>query len=148
MTKSKSNSKNVSKTIRHGQIVHTRDDFFQGSDGKSSKSRMAVVVETNRKNEMALVKLTHSTKNSTKSISGYRDGTSRYSTHDVYTKDNKGQPISSSTSTRSGKKKFILERKKTKDVPKSQVNVIKKDVVKDPKFGKRNRKRLRFLKGR
>ena len=58
-------SKNVSKTVRNGTILRTRDEYFKGDKNyrkpgyeKAGHYRAAAVVDTNRDDELALVKLT------------------------------------------------------------------------------------------
>ncbi len=61
--------KNVSQTIPNGRTLQTRDEFFEGKadyrkPGYEDKGhyRKVVVVDSNRKNELAVVKLTTSKK--------------------------------------------------------------------------------------
>ena len=63
-------SKNVSKTVKQGLIVHTRDEYFKGAkdyrkpgyEKYAGNYRQAAVVDSNRKDQLALVKLTTSEK--------------------------------------------------------------------------------------
>ena len=54
--------KNVSQTIPNGTLIITNDRSFYETDGKSGKTRMAGVIDSNRQNELAIVKYTTSKK--------------------------------------------------------------------------------------
>ena len=63
--RSKKASKNISKKVRNGLILQTRDEYFEGKGdyrkpGYENKGnyRKAVVVDSNRNDELAVVKLT------------------------------------------------------------------------------------------
>lgn len=109
---------------------------------------MAVVVDSNTKEEIALVKLTTSGKGT--ELPNYRDGKSRYRNY-IYTKDRDGNPIKITPTTKaykkSGKPRFEADKPK-KDMAKKDVNQIKKDCIDDPLTGTKNRKKLHELKGR
>ena len=134
-------SKNVSKTVKQGLIVHTRDEYFKGAkdyrkpgyEKSAGNYRQAAVVDSNRKDQLALVKLTTSEKVIPLNEKG---GFRAY----ILTQDENGRPIKVSG-------KFIPDSK-GKKLPKEQVNKIKKESLSDPKTGKENKKRLRRLKGR
>ena len=133
-------SKNVSKTVRNGTILRTRDEYFKGDKNyrkpgyeKAGHYRAAAVVDTNRDDELALMKLTTSGK--AKKISG-KSGFRAY----IRTLDDNGKPIRISG-------KFIPD-KPHKALTKAQVNEIKKDCVTDAKTGQKNRAKLKKLKGR
>ena len=134
-------SKNVSKTVKQGLIVHTRDEYFRGAkdyrkpgyEKSTGNYRQAAVVDSNRKDQLALVKLTTSEKAIPLNEKG---GFRAY----ILTQDENGRPIKVSG-------KFIPDSK-GKKLPKEQVNKIKKESLSDPKTGKENKRRLRRLKGR
>ncbi|MBQ9713702.1 MAG: hypothetical protein IJV83_00075 [Clostridia bacterium] len=134
--------KNVSPTIPNGRTVQTRDEFFFGQKNyrkpgyeKKGNYRKAVVVDSNKKNELALVKLT--TSEAGKSIPGSKK--SKYRPF-VETKDNEGQPIKLG-------KKFIPNPPKS-DLSMHAVSEIKKDAFRDSKKAKKNRSKVRELKER
>lgn len=145
MTKRK--NKNTSKKIPQGTLIHSRDDYFFGTDYQSQKSRMAVVLETNKNDEMALSKLTTSPRKS-KSLPNFRQGNSRYNYENIYISDDEGNPITLNVVDSSGKKKFVKNRNPSKKVSKKDVNIIKKDVLFTSKYKKRNRYLFQKLKGR
>ena len=129
--------KNISKTVPNGAFIITNDKFFYGTDGKSNKTRMATVIDSNKKDELALVKFTNSKKHgrpfkNNKGINRHSDT--------VYIKDNSGKPI------KIDNKKFQSNSKR--NITPKQANEIKRRSVKESKFRVKNRKLLRKLKGR
>ena len=130
--------KNVSQTIPDGTILQTRDEYLhtqgsyrkEGYEGKGNYRKVAVV-DSNRKNELGIVKLY--------SKSGVQlQGTpSRYKPF-VETLDDKNQNIKVG-------KKFIPSGKM---LSKKNVTAIKKDCYKNPKVNKINKQKTRQLKGR
>ena len=133
-----SKRKNVSKNISNGTLIITNDKFFAGTDGKSEKTRMAGVVDSNRNDELALVKYTTSTKHGRKfkNDKGFEAHSDM-----IYTKDNDGQPIKIEN------RKFIKGSDKRK-ISEKQANEIKRRNVKESKFRGINLKRLKRLKKR
>ena len=111
--------KNVSQKYRNGLILQTRDEYFEGKgnfrkQGYENKGnyRKAVVVDSNRDNELAVVKLT--TKRGIK-----LDEKSRYRPF-IETRDNEDKAIKVSN-------KFIPTKK---TIEKSKVNEIKINSLK------------------
>ena len=130
--------KNVSQEIPNGTLVITNDKFLYGTDGQSNKTRMSVVVDSNRKDELGLSKWTTSRKNGRK-ISN-KQGFKRHG-NEIFTKDNEGKPIIIDG------KKFIRGSKK-RTISKKNANEIKRRNLKESKYKKRNRANLQKLKGR
>lgn len=133
-------NRNVSKEIPNGTMLHTRDEYLSSSNGfnkngKTKNYRKAVVVDSNRKNDLAIIKLTTSVKG--KPVPGEK--VSRYKPF-IETKDNRGEPIRISP-------QFVKGRKSKHLAPKV-ANKMKKKAIKNRKHGKENRKVLRELKGR
>lgn len=129
--------KNVSQTIPNGTLIITNDKCFYGTDGKSDKKRMAVTVDSNRNDELAIVKYTTSQKHgrpfdNSKGFVGHGDK--------VYTLDNDKKPI------KADGKKFIAQEKR--EITKAQANEIKRRNVKESKYKAGNRKNLQKLKKR
>lgn len=138
----KRSKRNVSTRIRNGRTVQTRDEFFYGhanyrKPGYEHKGayRKAVVIDSNKRDELALVKLTTSSKG--RAIAGEKK--SKYKTF-IETLDDRGKPI------KLGKK--FQANSPRKNVSKSATNAIKRDCIADPFTGKKNRARLRKLKNR
>jgi hypothetical protein len=131
-------NKNISKNIHNGTIVQTRDEYFseQGNyrkKGYENKGnyRKAVVVDSNRNDELAVVKLySHSGKELKKTVSRYKPF--------VETKDNINMPIKVGH-------KFI---KTNKRLSKENLTTIKKDCYSSRNVSYVNRKKTRKLKGR
>lgn len=131
-------NKNTSKKIHNGSLVISNDKFFEGTDGKSQKTRMSTVVDSNRKDELAIVKLTTSKKNGRrfKNDKGFdRHG------QNIYTRDNEGNPI------KIDNKKF-LSGSKRRSISLGQANEIKRRNIRETKLGQANRNKLRELKDR
>lgn len=158
-------SKNVSKKIPNGTRVQTRDEHFKerkaekkvrkNGEKRFTKSnhpdpgdnyRIAIVIDSNRKNELAVVKLTTTEKG--EKIKDYDKGISRYRPY-VYTKDSQGKAIKVTLKKEIKEKTarrdpvFELDSKR-RNMSKRQVDQIKKDCIKK----RENRKELRKLKGR
>lgn len=138
--------KNVSQKIPNGRTVQTRDEFFEGQSnyrkpGYEGKGfyRKGVVVDSNRANELVIVKLT--TSKAGKVLPDYKNGESKYRPF-VETKDDKGNPITIGT-------KF-KENRPTSDLSIKDVNRIKKDafVNSSNRVKKENKKKVREMKGR
>lgn len=140
-----SKNKNKSKKVPNGTIVQTRDEYFKGEEnyrkpGYQSKGnyRKAVVVDSNKNDELALVKLTTSKKAKTTKRGR------RYKPY-ILTEDDNLNRIKES-------KKFIIKRRKDGSIKQTiglkEANEIKKESVLDKKQGKRNKKRLRDLKNK
>ena len=133
----KKKNRNISQNIPNGTILHTRDEYIFGSEnyrkpgyeGKGNYRKVAVV-DSNRHDDLAVVKLTTKGKHIPGEKSTYRPF--------VETMDDKGKPI------RVGSK-FISRGAKLS--PKA-VTVIKKDCFKDAKTRKINRRKVRAMKGR
>ncbi len=130
--------KNVSQSIPNGTLIITNDRNFSGTDGNSDKTRMATVVDSNRKNELALTKYTTSKKhgrtfNNDKGFNRHGDT--------IYTKDNEDRPIVLDND------KFIKGSER-RTITQEQANEIKRRNVKESKYKKTNKVALRELKGR
>ena len=137
--RSKKASKNVSKKVRNGLILQTRDEYFVGMEnyrklGYENKGnyRKAVVVDSNKKDELAVVKLT--------TKKGYRlNDKSRYRPY-IQVKDNTQSAIKVG-------KKFIPTNK---TINRYKVNKIKINCLKNTSkdVNDNNRNKLRELKSR
>lgn len=128
--------KNVSQTIPNGTLIITNDSDFEGTDYESTKTRMATVVDSNRKNELAIVKYTKSKKHgrkfeNDKGIIGHGDK--------IYIEDDKGNPI------KVDNVKFSAGPKRRK-ITYKQANEIKRRNIKESRYKSSNMKKLRDLK--
>ena len=133
----KKKNRNVSKKIPNGTVLHTRDEYFLGSEnyrkpGYKNKGnyRKVGVVDSNRNDDLAVVKLTSRGKPLPGEKSTYKPF--------VETLDYDGKPI------RIGSK-FISRGTK---ISAQAVSAIKKDYFKDSKTRKVNRRKVRDMKGR
>lgn len=135
-------NKNVSKRTPNGRTLQTRDEYFEGEGtyrklGYEDKGnyRQATVVDSNRKGDLAIVKLTTSGKGR-----NVLDRTkSKYRPY-VETLDDEGNPI------RFGRK--FIENSSRKDLSKRAVADIKKRAFRKSHQAKENRDKVRTLKGR
>ncbi len=130
--------KNVSQTIPNGTLIITNDKDLFGADGNSKKVRMATTVDSNRYDEIAIVKFTTSKKhgrkfNNSKGFIAHSDT--------IITKTVEGKPI------KIDGKRFIVGPKK-RNISESQANEIKRRNVRESKYKQMNQKRLRKLKRR
>ena len=135
-----SKTKNVSRKIPNGRTLQTRDEYFEGKKNyrkpgyeQKGNYRKVVVVDSNRKDDLAVVKLTTSGKG--KSILGEKK--SKYRPY-VETKDDTGKPI------RIGKK--FIQNSPQKDLSPQAVSQIREDVFQNSYYALSNRKKIRQLK--
>lgn len=136
--------KNVSQTIPNGRTLQTRDEHFEGQKNYRKPNyenkgdyRRVVVVDSNRDDELAVIKLTASKKG--KPLKSYQRGKSHYRPY-VETKDEEGNPIKAG-------KKFKIN-KSSQDVPAVEISEMKKEAFKTAQQASKNRKRVRKLKKR
>ena len=131
--------KNVSQKYRNGLILQTRDEYFEGEgnfrkQGYENKGnyRKAVVVDSNRDNELAVVKLTTKRGIKLNDKSNYRPF--------IETRDNEDKAIKVSN-------KFMATKK---TIEKRKVDAIKINSLKNSgkDIGTANSNKLRQLKKR
>lgn len=136
-------NKNTSKKIPNGRTLQTRDEYFEG-DGDYKKPgyedkglyRGAVVVDSNRDDELAVIVFTTSSKGV--EVPGRKK--SKYRPF-VETKDDDGEPI------KIGKK--FKENKPQKDLSRVAVTKMKTLAFKNAgDASKENREKVREMKGR
>ena len=135
----------TSVKVKIGRTLQTRDNFLEDGKGYNKPGyenkghyRRVAVVDTNKKNELAVTKLYG---HSGTPLPNYEKGKSRYKNY-ILTKDDSGKPIKVG-------KKFKLNSK-NKNLTKKDINTIKKDaLVNSPKSIRQlNKTKLRKLKGR
>jgi hypothetical protein len=135
-------NKNVSKKIPNGAILHTRDEYFH-NEGKYRKSgyknkgnyRKVVVIDSNRRDDLAVVKLHKSSGTELPSKRAFYKPI-------VETLDDENKRIRASFG-KSGK--FIA---KGKPLSQRDVSAIKKDCFNNPKYRFKNRKKVQRIKNR
>lgn len=135
-------NKNVSKKVPNGTIVQTRDNYFANSGNYNKPNRnirqnyrKAVAVDSNRQDELALVKLTTSEKGI------HIKGKSKIKPY-IETKDNKGKPIKLSYKFFNSSSKDNLSKREVSKVKKECLKNARKDIRDE------NRRKLRELKRR
>ena len=134
----KPKGKNISSSVKNGTFLVTNDKFFYGTDGKSDKQRMATVVDSNRRDEVAIVKYTTSKKHGREfeNCKGFQAHGDK-----VYTLDNEGKPI------KLDNEKFTRGKRK-RDISPKTANEIKRRNIKESNYKSGNRANLKNLKGR
>lgn len=130
--------KNISRKIKNGTVLQSSDNDFQGMKNAridhtnhkgSGKYRRLVVIDSNSKNELAVMK---------RQTRGHiQVGKSNYHSA-IMTLDDNNKPIKAG-------KKFVVHGK---GIPPSEANQIKKKALEHHESGKKNHERLRKLKGR
>ena len=130
--------KNVSKKVRNGTVLQTRDEYIFGSKGykkpgyqKKGNYRKVAVIDSNRRDDLAIVKLY------SKSGQPLNGTASRYKPF-VEIMDDKGKRI------RIGAK--FLD--KGQRLSRENVAIIKKDCFKNPAVKYKNLKKIHSIKGR
>lgn len=83
---------NRNRTIPWGRTLSTYDHYIGKSKTKSTKKRPVVVIETNERNELAVVPLSSRDGKNRTRLAKYQDGKSYYK-HFVEIEDNAGNPI-------------------------------------------------------
>jgi len=127
--------KNVSQIIPNGRTLQTRDEFLKGGSGKENIKpdhpnkndlyRRVGVIDSNRDNEVVIVKLSTKGRHDLKS---YLDGNTKYNAF-VEIEDNNGQRIKIDNVR-------FYENSPSRDLSKQEVNQIKKNCYSDKKTSK------------
>lgn len=117
--------KDKQKKVPVGRTLMTNDNFLEsGKKTGSTKKHSAVVIETNKRNELAIVSLSgHSGKNKTL-LKSYQKGET-YFKHFVETKDNEGKPIVVNRKFRENHKNQDLSQKDILKIKKKIFNNVK-----------------------
>ena len=119
-------------TIPVGRTLTTRDNYL-GKNQKSKKKRPLAVIETNKRNELAVVPMSSRNGKHRTQLKDYQDGRS-YFKHFVEIEDNKGKPI------KVGKK--FKENHSRHDLSRSDVQKIRDKVFKHSSPAPENRKKI------
>lgn len=145
-TNKKKKHRNMSTKIKLGTTLQTRDEYFAGQKNyrkpgyeNSKNYRKTVVVDSNKRDELAVVKLTTAKK--AMELPNYQKGKSRFNAY-ILTKNDDFKPIKIG-------KKFTKNKSKL-NMSKHDVNYIKRISLKETsgRLRKTNKKRLRKLKDR
>lgn len=136
---------NVSSRYPNGRTLKTQDKYLpEGKGGKSENpkaSRRVVVIDSNKKDELAVVKLTTSKQPNTSPLPSYKQGNGKQTRfkHFVETQDNEGKPIKVD-----GEK--FKENPWAYDLTPRQVQEVKKQVLEHTAQAQENKKKLAALK--
>lgn len=128
-----------------GRTLKTKDEYLPvvKSVAKVLKDkRWVVVIDKNKKNEFAVVRLTTKKSKNSTLLEDYKKGNKEetYFRHFVEIKDNEGKPITIN-------EKFI-SNKKENDLNKGQVKQIQNKVFHKIKQSKGNIEKIKTLKGK
>ena len=139
-------NKNVSKHIKNGTMVMTRDEFFLDNNNYRKPQyinnnvlyRDAFVIETNKNDELILVKVQSGGKLTVINKIGQKE---KYNAH-LKRLDNEGKPIKLGDKFKRGNPKY--------DISEKEANIIKINPINHPNKNSRykNKIELRKLKGR
>lgn len=140
------NNKNISRKIPNGTVILTRDEFFEDNNNyikdkyKQNRKyyREATVIDSNRRNELAIIKHQSSGLFSVKNNVGQLR---KYNTY-IKIKDNNGNPIKLGIKFIRGPKKYDVKEKYANDMKKRSL------LSKNKKIANQNIKVLRELKER
>lgn len=110
---------NRNRAIPWGRTLSTHDHYIGKSKTGSTKERPVVVIETNDRNELAVVSLSSRDGKHRTRLDKYQDGKSYYK-HFVEIEDNEGKPI------KIGEK--FRENHKNQDVSEADVKSIRAKV--------------------
>ena len=129
---------NVFPTVPNGTVLHSRDNYFAGADGKSTKGRYAIVLDSNSKGDLGVGKVTHSDKQDGVSVADYFDDKSKVLPGGLYVLDNVGNPIHVSDKFEIRTSKGIIDETKLEE--------ILQIMLEDKRFGQSNLEKLSKLK--
>ena len=128
-----------------GRTLKTKDEFLPQKKSKVKElknKRWVAVIETNKKNELAVVRLTDENQKNTTLLPDYKKGNQKptYFKHFVETKDNEGKPIKVS---KTGK---FQENPAKYDLSQDEVGKIRSKVFTRCKQAETNKEKVESLK--
>ena len=129
---------NTSSTVPNGTVLHSKDHYFAGADGNSTKGRYAIVIDSNSEGDLGVGKVTHSDKQNGVSVEEYFSQGSKVLPGGLYILDNTGQPIRVSN-------KFEIRTSKG-IVDEAKLDEIIQRMLEDERFGRSNLDKLNKLK--
>lgn len=138
---------NVSKRYPNGRTIRTADKYLpldkRGKSNDPKAQRRVVIVDSNRYDELAVVRLTTRKQPNTTELKGRKQGNGKttYFKHFVEITDNENNPI------KIDGKKFI-ENPWAYDLSKQQITAIKNKVYKHSTQATENKKNIADLKAR
>ena len=136
--------KTVKRTPK-GRTLKTKDKYLPQTKGKVKElkeKRWVVVIDSNERNELAIVRLTDEKQENTTVLPTYKKGNNRttYFKHFVEITDNEGKPI---TVTKQGK---FQENPSTYDLTRKEMSVVREKVLKHTKQASENQKKVEVLR--
>ena len=143
----KKSDKNVSKRYPNGRTIKTQDKYLptdkKGNSAKLKTKRRVVVVDSNRYDELAVVRLTTQNQPNTTELRTYKKGNGKttYFKHFVEIMDDEGNPI------KIDGKKFI-ENPWAWDLSNSEMNEVYNAVFKHSQQAGTNIDKIKRLKSR
>ena len=135
------------KRVPNGRTLKTADEFLPKEKGKVKQlkdKRWVVVVDSNSKNELAVVRLTDENQPNSTPLPTYKKGNKRdtYFKHFVEVEDDKGNPI---IATKAGK---FQENPKNYDLTEKELKKVRSKVLLHCKQATRNQKNINDLKNK
>lgn len=134
----RANKQNTSTTVPNGTVLHSKDNYFSGADGNSTKGRYAIVLDSNSKGDLGVGKVTHSDKQHGVSVEEYFNHDSKVLPGGLYIYDNAGNPIRVSDKFEIRTSKGIIDETK--------LDEILQNMLEDERFGQSNLNKLNKLK--
>lgn len=141
----KKSDKNVSKRYPNGRTIKTQDKYLptdkKGNSAKPKTKRRVVVVDSNRYDELAVVRLTTQNQPNTTELRTYKKGNGKttYFKHFVEIMDDEGNPI------KIDGKKFI-ENPWTWDLSADEIEYVRRGLFEGKRQSDDNKKKIAALK--
>lgn len=141
----KKSDKNVSKRYPNGRTIKTQDKYLptdkKGKSTKPKTKRRVVVVDSNRYDELAVVRLTTQNQPNTTELRTYKKGNGKttYFKHFVEIMDDEGNPI------KIDGKKFI-ENPWAWDLSADEIEYVRRGVFEGKRQSDDNKKKIAALK--
>lgn len=141
----KKSDKNISKRYPNGRTIKTQDKYLptdkKGNSAKLKTKRRVVVVDSNRYDELAVVRLTTQNQPNTTELRTYKKGNGKttYFKHFVEIMDDEGNPI------KIDGKKFI-ENPWAWDLSTDEIEYVRRGVFEGKRQSDDNKKKIAALK--
>lgn len=145
--KHKTSDNNISKRYPNGRTLKTQDKYLpidkKGKSDNPKSNRRVAIVDSNRYDELAVVRLTTKKQANTTYLNGYSkgkgNGRETYFKHFVETMDDEGKPI------KVDGKKFI-ENSWSYDLSPEQIAYVQKGILSGKRQSQENKKKIAALK--
>lgn len=139
------NTRNRSQLYHNGRTLKTQDKYLptdkKGKSDNLKDKRHVVIVDSNKNDELAVVRLTTQNQSNTTKLPTYKKGNKKttFFKNFVETKDNENKPI------KIDNKKFIKNDREM-DLNKNELNKVQKTVRRFSKQASANNNKIRKLK--